>query len=221
MPPPPPGVSSPTSPEGQCRRVARAAVSALSFRLISFCWPLRIACVAAVSLLALRQSSFCSEPVLLSESEAQAKFDAAVQQADRVVVEYSLHTGGPTDWTQTTIGEISDPQEIRDLSKYVRLRIPEPEKRMIDGQEAQVVQQKLLDYLRAFVLTLKKGDSDLLVLRIMGDKFVGSEALRSDSVIEVDQKALAPLTLRLSELLAGERAKRSTSPQPTSDTANP
>jgi len=165
-------------------------------------------------------------PAIFTQVDAQQKFDTAVSDADHAVITHQWFPWNPIpreDMRQVRVCDISSDEELRALSKHVRLIVPPPKKTVVDGKEVlSSIVPGHIDSPGCFAIALKKGEKELLKFRIYDGRrarYIGSYALLKDSVIEVEEDALAPLYASLNEMLQKKLANKP--PEATSPAVTP
>jgi hypothetical protein len=132
------------------------------------------------------------------QEDVQNIFDSIVSNADHLLVDHITWTpSNPKTLTRVKLFETKSTGDIKSLSKSIRIKIPLPIKIVVDGHEGWSTSTSKLDACDWFQLTLSKNGKTLLTFQIYDDEHIGIEALVNDSVIAVDNGAMAHFYSRL------------------------
>jgi len=159
-------------------------------------------CIVPTLLLAML--AYGGEPPSYKTSEqAQAIFDALLVEADRAEVEVEMRVWSPSarrvEYRVIALDFARGEGAIRDLSRYVRLKMPKPVKEVVDGKEVWTIVYRNVDASEWFRFRIFKEDEAILEFLIIGDEYVACRSLLEDSVIEIDTTAVRPLIQSLRE----------------------
>ncbi len=146
-----------------------------------------------------------------TQKEAQKKFDAAVNAADSATADIISYDGSKE--ILLPLWAAASEEEVRALSLYFHLLIPEPRKDSVDGQEVLVYEAFRPGYRGGFLITLRKKNEVLLTFAVFDGETIGSKMLREDSAIRVRKESFAPFFEKLMSA-AKEMANKSPEPMP-------
>ena len=176
-----------------------------------------------VCLAALAVSFARAEQNVLTELEAQQLFDVAVVKADHATIThiwFPWYVPPKEPVRKRILRETSSPEEIRLLSKYIKLRISPPTKKLVDGREVLIPSEGFqTDCPGIFLVELKKNGAGILTFDIASEDTIGCVAIRNDSAICVDAASLKPYYEELTKIL--KEAEANQAPLPTPVTVTP
>jgi hypothetical protein len=167
-------------------------------------------------------SSARAEQKVLTEAEAQQLFDTAVANADNATIThiwFPWYLPPKEPVRKRILREISSQEEIRLLSKYIKLRIPPPTKKVVDGREVLIPSEGFhTDCTGIYLFELKRNGTGILSFDILSENIIGCAAIRNDSGIWVDAASLHPYYEELTKILKEAEANQALLPTPMSVT---
>lgn len=156
----------------------------------------------ALALLLLPLSAI-AEPHFPTQSEVQAQFDAYVAKTDAMEVlafnRVEPANGGHGVEMFTPLWRTHDTHDIRSLSTYFRLNVRAPVTEVVDGKPTEVYRGFSVGSFPQFKIVLKHGN-DVLIEFLVWKSCIGTSQLPVGGGIEVDQQALAPFYLRVTQM---------------------